>query len=396
MLPTRAAPQAAHLSVGQARGLLAEVIVIRDGRPEASAGTIVGYRSDTLYVVTAGHVVRGGSGYSVRPGFDWPAFPGHLVVTSADRGLDYAVLAVPASSFRLPRVARRRHVALTDGEPLFALGCPRGSCSMRPESATLLRTDGPRLELRSTFLEAGFSGGPLVDRDGALIGIITHADGISGLALDWSDLSQRLAAHGVPQNLKPLRGLRTRSVSLQVLPSLHPERARDYDGAQLLGGASVEADAVLHPYAQLALSLHRLSIYDADRRVEDDASVLAYQFGVGCRATFANPWWSIGSAAPDALTLGVDMLIPLGSARVMGTFYGDSIDTQHGERILIRDAFPAEVERGWLYHLTYVVSPSERVGILLRASVLDQEIQFIERYRPYYLVSLGVEWRIPF
>jgi S1-C subfamily serine protease len=148
-------------------------------------------------------------------------------VSAADAGLDLAVLFINASN--LPYVAIGDSDAVTAGHPVDALGYPFGpdvevgkiatarnivpEISTTPGAISALRTGdaGERRYLQITnSLNPGNSGGPLVDRDGFALGVISMklagSAGI-GFAIPVNALKDFLESRGVDQ-LMPSRRLR--------------------------------------------------------------------------------------------------------------------------------------------------------------------------------------------
>jgi hypothetical protein len=392
-IPCLGYSQAGELSPRVAENLVVEIISMRQGRKDVSAGTLVGYRSDTLYIVTAAHNIEEAESYAVRLATSNSHLEAH-VFAYWPLPWDLAVLvaAAPRETPRiLPRVAGRRRTFLYSNERLFLLGCPLGRCWNDPEPAERVPSIfGERLAFRSPFVEPGFSGGPLVDEDGALLGIIIHADGLSGEAIYWPAFAEGLRQAGVAVNLKPLVGLRRQSLYVKFMPTVYPLPARDFDGQRLAIGGRVEVGIARSSLVQFAFSIHRFS---ADGST-DNVGLVAHSIGFGYRMAGANPFWTVGRPVRDVVTLGFDVLLPMGSARAIGVNLTDSIDVRTGERVSIPGGSASDGSLGVALSAEYRIALSERIAAVGSVVLYAQRFEFRSTHA-YPAVQIGVEWRKP-
>jgi len=164
-------------------------------------------------------------------------------VSAADAGLDLAVLFINASN--LPYVAIGDSDAVAAGHPVDALGYPFGpnvevgriatarnivpEISTTPGAISALRAGdaGERRYLQITnSLNPGNSGGPLVDRNGFALGIISMklagADSI-GFAIPVNALKDFLESRGVDQvmparrlRLGPVQNLESKAIRMRM------------------------------------------------------------------------------------------------------------------------------------------------------------------------------------
>ena len=164
-------------------------------------------------------------------------------VSAADAGLDLALLFINASN--LPYVAIGDSDAVTAGHPVDALGYPFGrdvevgkiatardivpEISTTPGAISALRTGdaGERRYLQITnSVNPGNSGGPLVDRDGFALGVISMklagSAGI-GFAIPVNALKDFLESRGVDQlmparrlRLGPVQGLEAKAIRMRM------------------------------------------------------------------------------------------------------------------------------------------------------------------------------------
>ena len=182
------------------------LVRVRSGHRGAGAGTI--WHPDGL-IVTAAHVLDGGP-YSVRlhDGVDAPA-----TLLASDRQRDVAALTIQASG--LPTVPLGDSRLLRAGQWVGGLGYPWGHGSrliagsvagiddLPPEFEQLpghgQREDSKRqwviVNLR---LRPGFSGGPLFDAGGRLVGINTVMTGPAIGAAVPVDAAKRFLAEVLP------------------------------------------------------------------------------------------------------------------------------------------------------------------------------------------------------
>jgi S1-C subfamily serine protease len=219
------------------------------------------------YVVTNNHVVSGSEQFLLTRGIQQikittkvarieVCFPqgtlaahgmssqcAEATVSAADAGLDLAVLFINASN--LPYVAIGDSDAVTAGHPVDALGYPFGrdvevgkiatardivpEISITPGAISALRTSdaGERRYLQITnSLNPGNSGGPLVDRDGFALGVISmklaRSSGI-GFAIPVNALKDFLESRGVDQlmpvrrlRLGPVQGLEAKAIRMRM------------------------------------------------------------------------------------------------------------------------------------------------------------------------------------
>ncbi len=146
-------------------------VVMLQGRQSIGSGVIL--TSDGL-VLTNSHVVRaGGQQWKVRLS-DGREFSAHIVgVGDRKRGIYYDLALVQLEGASGLPVARFSEGQPPINDPVWAIGAPYG----KPEvitQGTFKRMTSDGILLSSTEVHPGNSGGPLLNRNGEVIGINTE------------------------------------------------------------------------------------------------------------------------------------------------------------------------------------------------------------------------------
>ncbi|HEU4989097.1 MAG TPA: serine protease, partial [Gemmatimonadaceae bacterium] len=170
--------QASADVLGDARAASVVISVQTDSGPALGSGFFI---DSTGIIATAAHVVRGATSVEVRlaNGFQ----PRVLGLLYADSATDFALIQVAMDH---PPVLASGSDALTIGERLYAVGSPEGlafSVSDGLLSSQRL-VAGRRLLQVSIPVSHGSSGGPVVDPDGRVVGMIVlglRGDGAENL-----------------------------------------------------------------------------------------------------------------------------------------------------------------------------------------------------------------------
>jgi S1-C subfamily serine protease len=174
---TRARPAVVHIHtiMVEAAAPATEGDAARLGRRSGGTGVIVG--ADGL-IVTAAHVVRGAQAVRVVLA-DGTSYPAHAVEFDPHR--DVAIVSIDAHDLPTlpPETAAAPH-----GTPIVALGCPgpavaarrfgrvsKPCASLQHQLDPAGACDFPKLIEPTAALEPGFSGGPLLDQHGHLLGL---------------------------------------------------------------------------------------------------------------------------------------------------------------------------------------------------------------------------------
>jgi hypothetical protein len=248
-----------------------------------AAGTIVGWRGDSLYIVTSYHHVQHAEYLRVQL-LSAPDSSRVATMISRDTALDLAVLTVRISGmpagWKMPVVPKNRRGATGQ---VYALGCARGSCWADPEEAAYLYTIRDQLVFRSPFLVTGLSGGPLVNEDGALLGIVIEESEGVGVAIRWGRIVEELQELGVPMNLEELRANSSREGLFRYMHIVSPSPGWDHDGERLAPGFRIESGVKLAYSHVLLVGASRLSFTDNPFPRQSRFSAEPNSCGIVCR-----------------------------------------------------------------------------------------------------------------
>ena len=152
------------------------IVEVRNNGERVGAGTI--WHPDGL-ILTNAHVVRRGPLQAALP--DGSTLPAKLL--AQDRSLDLAALVVDSSG--LPTISLGKSRRLQPGQWVLALGHPRGVTGAATAGVVIgIGSEWPESPFSgrewiavSLHLWPGYSGGPLVDKYGSLVGINTMMAG---------------------------------------------------------------------------------------------------------------------------------------------------------------------------------------------------------------------------
>ena len=394
--PCHAAAQQGELTPEVSQSLLVEVqtsTINSQGKLEPAlpaSGTIVGLRRDTLYVVTALHHVEIDKSdhklvdrVEVRLRPDGPLLPAQVTLAIID--IDIAVLAIPnfeaEESWNLPGTVPRPSNSYSPGERVFAFGCPEGECWTTPEEGVLWSYANSRYVFRSYYLKPGMSGGPLVDADGAVLGVIVSTDVSEGKAAWWRHIEEVLRHYGYPLNLPTLQGYRVGAFFVRTMGAVFPVSGLNSDGRHLQPGWRVEMSRRVAPRTEIAAGFNRLSFAASpfdDREADyEEAYAHTYFYG-GIRYSLPLTRWSISSQLPDVVSAGVDVLYPLKhDTRVVGMTPSDSVDIARGEYVLVRSIIRSRAGLSFAARGSYRIALSDRMGVFIAPSLYLVNFEYL-------------------
>jgi ankyrin repeat protein len=332
------------------------------------AGLIVGRQNDSVYVVTANHLLRRGEqiATSVRVAFRMDpsrSFPA-TVLPLTEPGLDVAVLSldgfdrlsVPFCSLPFRRLAA---TAPSAGETfVYALGYPnREAWGMPAIPDPVTRIAGSRIAFESRYVSVGHSGGPLLDEQGDLIGMIVGQSPSEGEALEIGPVLRRLERWNVPvfldvrtsrepgslhlavrdSQLDDVRALLARCADLATVdsvgrtPLLYAVRTRNGEVIQALldHGASIGADSVVNMRTQSGITpLHSAATFEDEtlvrRLLEHGATIDARYPTMPDSARFDDGWTPLHVAAQHGNVATARALIAAGANVTLESARGES------------------------------------------------------------------------
>ena len=209
-----------------AKRLVVMINAAVDGDARPGAGIIIGLANDRVYIATANHLVRRGTSQAspIQVEFKWsPGEPfAAELLTYYDTALDLAVIVVPGlakthvegANLSLDRLGSPATiVAGVQGDPVWAIGNPDGAAyetsagQVSQRAAVILKYQVQGL------VPGGYSGGPLVDRNGLMVGMVRQDQPPNAEATRMDLLVEQLNAWGYQV------GLRSPGSSVSVDPA---------------------------------------------------------------------------------------------------------------------------------------------------------------------------------
>jgi hypothetical protein len=402
-----ASAQAGDLSPYLAQPLVVEVrstFANTDGRLEPelrAAGIIIGLRSDTLFIVTAKHNVEGVAVVQVRLRHNGVFHPaaGNVILIS---GWDIALIAVTGHSadpdWRVPFVVPRSRSRLRWRERLFVLGCPNGNCWLEPQEAELSGSRHVFLFFRTHYIKPGMSGGPLVDSDGALVGLVVGQEEGDGRAIWWEDVELIIRAVGYPVNLPRSRGYSAGELGVRVLGAAWPSPGLNTDGRYLQPGWRAELTKRILPPLEVATGFTRVSFAASPvAGIESDyeEAYAHLYWHLGARFAFPVTRWSIGRNLPDLVGGGMDLLVPIiRYTEVVGLAASDSVDLVRGEYVRERSIVHSRTGISLAYRISYRIALSERLGIVVAPSLYLINFDYLDSSPARGVLEVGGDLRV--
>lgn len=193
------------------RGL--ELVAMLRGDMGSGAAIILGRDSQSLYLATANHVVRqdGADAKTIEVQLK-PLAPrwlrARLLPPIADAELDLAIVAVDGIKrteldfCALPLNLGGDSTRVRRGDPVYPVGYPGGILWAMPLSPDRAAQVFPgQISFESPFVRVGFSGGPLLNRRGEIIGMIVADEPPLGRAVPLDLILKAVRAAGFPVEL---------------------------------------------------------------------------------------------------------------------------------------------------------------------------------------------------
>jgi formylglycine-generating enzyme required for sulfatase activity len=169
------------------------LVVMIDGRfnePTQGAGVVFAVDKGYVYIATVFHVVRKSvsdeditaSDITVRFRND-PLTPVPAEYVKADSARELAVIRAKAAgvTFNFARIGDMERVK--NGLPAYAIGQPAKDWGVTYSPGPVSDVGATRLEVQSSYIQHGHSGGALIDQQGRIIGIVNDTDGSTAGAL---------------------------------------------------------------------------------------------------------------------------------------------------------------------------------------------------------------------
>ena len=185
-----------------------EVILIHaknDHKEERGAGLIVGIKESTAYVITAKHVIKNKKNLIVRLRNGKEAVL-ELLAADIRKGLDVAILKfrwdqdlISISSLE-PRIKD-----LLFREEVTVIGHPVGNewdINVSNKIKEVQIEKNPyNFSISPEYINSGNSGGPIFDKKGKLIGMITKVNRVKALGIRISEIQQIFLSNKLPMNV---------------------------------------------------------------------------------------------------------------------------------------------------------------------------------------------------
>jgi hypothetical protein len=182
-----------------------------DGDTRPGAGIIFALANDQVYIATADHLVRRGTSNAsdIRVEFKWlPGQPQLAELLTWDYpSLDLAVVVVDGGKAHAPQTSLPFDrlgdpTKITANSAVWAIGYPNGAAyDMSP--GQLNQREALRLTYRTLgIVPGGYSGGPLVDRNGLIVGMVRQDQPPNTEATRMDLLIEQLKAKDFPVALR--------------------------------------------------------------------------------------------------------------------------------------------------------------------------------------------------
>jgi hypothetical protein len=182
------------------------------GAEVLGAGIVVGWQSDTLYIITANHLIRRGQAVAsaLRVKFEGTRADGSSIERSAnvlamyDSKLDLALIAIHNITRSVYNFCRwsTYPAGSSYGLAVLPVGNPNGYGRIVPANRdAVVKVDYPRIFFQSQTISRGHSGGALLTTNGWLVGMIVEDSPPFGVALSVYEILQKLHEWYIPEQV---------------------------------------------------------------------------------------------------------------------------------------------------------------------------------------------------
>jgi hypothetical protein len=197
---TLAFTEAIRFDLSHIRSTVVRVIADRGNR--IGSGTIIKVEGQRAYVLTAYHVIQrdvdSGISHVQVEFFTEDRLEALISLRRIDVPNDIAVLTVQnMSSSPPPAISWGSSAALRDAQRIYALGHPIGSPGWVVTDGTVSRIQGGRIYFSGTAAIPGNSGGPLLNSQGAFVGMNMQIGDSLGLALEGDVIRSIIRSWGL-------------------------------------------------------------------------------------------------------------------------------------------------------------------------------------------------------
>lgn len=269
-----------------------ELVVMLRSELGSGAGILVSHEGDRVYLATANHVVRQGGEEAQKievqlKGLAPRWHRARLLPALPDSDLDLAIVAVdgvagPDLNFcALPLHLGGGDSGLRRGDAVFPVGYPGGILWAMPLSPDHASQVVPgQISFESQFVRVGFSGGALLNKRGAIVGMITADEPPLGRAVPIAMVLEAARTAGYPVQLSktddggtsPLHAAAKAgdvAAVRRLLASCADPNAADDTGRTALHEAAVQGSAeVIRLLRDAGARLHAWAVIDMKSRDE--------------------------------------------------------------------------------------------------------------------------------
>ena len=345
------------------------------------SGTVIRIVHDTIFAVTASHVVyRQGCSLN-RAVTRYQGRSAPVEVISIHPRVDIALVRSilkgnpPPTAPRLPKPVADSSISIPglDDDRAYVLGCPvSGTCFDTPVQAKVRLSMPPFLRLQTTFIEPGYSGGPVVRRDGAILGIVVATSGEAVQAVRWTEVEAWLAGAGVLYTLLEPLPLPPGKTSIVIGLSSGGRTAREFGGHPLRGYAVLQQDMGKETFWIGALNIN--DFWDKNcASCAGKVKLLATRgIAIGGGITWRKPVLRYIDETSDAAAIFEFRVGILGSfaETLLQQQIPDSVDVSSGNPITQEFLSNRRLTLGWLGDATLVIGLTRRFSLYLGPRLL--------------------------